>query len=67
MTGYKKWLASSKFQVATLCIALIYLQQTLYGLDPGSVADALVKIAVAYMGARVLEPIVLAAVRKNND
>jgi len=53
---------SSKFQIAVLCISLIYLQQELYNLDPNSVTDAIVKICIAYMGARIIEPIVEAAV-----
>ena len=58
VNGFNKWLGSTKFQIAVLCIALIYLQQVLYGLDPVVVADSLVKICVAYLGARILEPVV---------
>ena len=62
MKGFYKWLSSTKFQISVLSIGLIYLQQGLYGLDPDSVTDAIVKICIAYMGARIIEPIVEAAV-----
>lgn len=58
MNGFYKWVNSTKFQIAILSIGLIYLQQSLYGLSPEVVANCLVKIAIAYFGARVLEPIV---------
>lgn len=58
VNGFNKWLASSKLQVAVLCIVLIYLQQLLYGLSAEIVAGSLVKICIAYLGARILEPIV---------
>ena len=58
VNGFNKWLSSTKFQVAVLCIALIYLQQILFGLSPESVADSLVKICLAYLSARILEPVV---------
>ena len=56
--NYFKWLSSTKFQIAVMCIALIYLQQEFYGLNPGVATDALVKLAIAYFSARVLEPVV---------
>lgn len=55
--GFYKWLHSTKFQVAILCIGLIYLQQELYFLKAEIVTAALVKISIAYFGARILEPI----------
>lgn len=58
MSGFSKWMASSKLQIAVLCIALIYLQQFLFGLSAAIVADSLVKICIAYLGARILEPVV---------
>lgn len=58
MNGFYKWLHSTKFQVAILCIGLIYLQQELYSLKAEIVTGALVKISIAYFGARVLEPVV---------
>lgn len=58
VSGFNKWLASSKLQIAVLCIALIYLQQFVNGLSAEVVADSLVKICVAYLGARILEPVV---------
>ncbi len=56
--GFNKWLGSTKFQIAVLCIGLIYLQQPIYGLDPEVAAGSLVKICLAYLGARILEPVV---------
>ena len=58
VNGFNKWLGSTKFQIAVLCVFLIYLQQPLYGLDPVLAASSLVKICIAYLGARILEPIV---------
>lgn len=58
LTGFGKWLSSTKFQLAVLCIGLIYLQQELYGLDPEVAANSLVKIVLGYFGARIVEPIV---------
>lgn len=56
--GFIKWLGSTKFQIAVLCIGLIYLQQAFYGLSAEVVAGSLVKICIAYLGARILEPVV---------
>jgi len=56
--NYVKWLSSTKFQIAVMCIALIYLQQEFYGLSPEIVTDALLKITLAYFSTRVLEPVV---------
>jgi len=56
--AYLKWLSSTKFQIAVMCIALIYLQQEFYGLSPEIVTDALLKITLAYFSARVVEPVV---------
>jgi len=58
MSGFFKWLNSTKFQLAVLCISLVYLQQELYGLNPEVATDALVKIVLGYFGARIVEPIV---------
>ena len=58
VNGFNKWLGSTKFQISVLCIALIYLQQLLYGLSAEVVASSLVKICIAYLGARILEPVV---------
>ena len=57
-TGWQKFLTSSKFQVALLAIGFIYLAQILFGLSPETAATTIMKIAVGYFGARVLEPIV---------
>jgi len=56
--NYFKWLSSTKFQIAVLCIALIYLQQEFYGLSPEIVTDALLKITLAYFSARIVEPVI---------
>lgn len=56
--GFNKWLGSTKFQIAVLCIGLIYLQQSLYGLSAEIAASSIVKICIGYLGARILEPIV---------
>lgn len=56
--GFTKWLSSTKFQIAVLCIGLIYLQQPLYGLSAEITASSIVKICIGYLGARILEPIV---------
>ena len=64
LTGFGKWLSSTKFQLAILCIFLIYLQQELYTLSPEVATDALVKIVLGYFGARIIEPIVEFIVKK---
>jgi len=56
--NYFKWLSSTKFQIAVMCIALIYLQQEFYGLNPEIVTDALLKITLAYFSARIVEPVI---------
>ena len=56
--NYFKWLSSTKFQIAVMCIALIYLQQEFYGLNPEVATDALLKLALGYFSARILEPVV---------
>lgn len=58
MSGFRKWLSSTKFQITILVIGLVYLQQELYGLDAVTAANSIVKIGIAYLGARILEPIV---------
>ncbi len=58
LTGFGKWLSSTKFQIAILCIGLIYLQQEMYALNPEVATNALVKIVLGYFGARIVEPIV---------
>ena len=58
VNGFNKWLGSTKFQLSVLCVALIYLQQFVSGLSAEIVADSLVKICIAYLGARILEPVV---------
>jgi len=64
LTGFGKWLCSTKFQIAIIVIGLIYLQQELYGLSPEVVADSLVKLSLAYFGARIAEPFVEYVVKK---
>lgn len=57
LTAFKKLIISSKFQLAILSVGLIYIQQSLYGLSPEIAAESIVKIAVAYFAARLIEPI----------
>ena len=64
LTGFGKWLSSTKFQLAVLGIGLIYLQQELYGLTPEIATNALVKIILGYFGARIIEPVVEFIVKK---
>jgi len=68
--NYFKWLSSTKFQIAVLCIALIYLQQEFYGLNPEVATDALLKLALGYFSARILEPVVeflMGAINKRKE
>lgn len=57
-TGFQKWLYSTKFQICILAMGLIVMDLVVFGLDPKSFADSVVKISIGYFGARVLEPIV---------
>lgn len=66
MNGFLKWLSSTKFQICVLSIGLIYLQQELYGLNPEIVTDAIIKLALGYFSARILEPIVEFLIQKLN-
>jgi len=68
--NYVKWLSSTKFQIAVMCIVLIYLQQEFYGLSPEIVTDALLKITLAYFSARIVEPVVeflIGAINKRKE
>lgn len=58
MTVFKKFMISSKFQVAVLAIGLIYLSMEIFYADPAVAIKAIRDVAIAYFGARVLEPIV---------
>lgn len=66
MNGFTKWLSSTKFQIAVLSIGLIYLQQEWYGLSATVAADCIMKLAIAYFGARIIEPVVEFIVKKLN-
>lgn len=56
--GFKKFMISSKFQIAAVTIGLIYLSVNLLGATPDTVVGCIRDIAVAYFAARVLEPAV---------
>ena len=55
--GFDKWLASSKFQIALLFVAVCIFLVVVYRLAPDVAIKELTKVAAAYFGARVLEPI----------
>jgi len=58
MSGFYKWLSSTKFQVGVLSIGLIYLSMELFKANPSVAIEAIRDIAVCYFGARILEPVV---------
>lgn len=58
MTVFKKFIISSKFQVAILAIGLIYLSMEIFYADPAVAIKAIRDIAIAYFAARVAEPLV---------
>lgn len=62
MNGFKKWLNSTKFQVAVLGIIFLYLAPVFFEADPNLMAKYIRDIAIAYMGFRIGEPVVEAAV-----
>ena len=55
--GFEKWLASSKFQIALIVVAVAMFLVIVYRLAPDVAIKELTKVAAAYFGARVLEPI----------
>lgn len=57
-TGYAKWLASTKFQVFIIASTLIFISQEIFELPPEEASGDIATLGVAYMGARILEPIV---------
>lgn len=62
--GFSKWLISTKFQVTIITIGLIFAAQGLYKLNPATAGRLIRDIALAYLGARGLEPIVEYAVAR---
>ena len=56
--GFKKFMISSKFQIAAVTIGLVYLSVNLLGSTPDTAISCIRDIAVAYFAARVLEPAV---------
>lgn len=58
MNGFKKWLSSTKFQIAVLAIGLIYVAMKIFKADPEVAIPAIRDVSIAYFGARVIEPIV---------
>jgi len=57
-SGFKKFIISSKLQVAVLAIGLIYISMEIFDADPADAIGAIRDVAIAYFGARVAEPIV---------
>lgn len=58
MTGFLKWLNSTKFQIGVLAIILIYFSVEFFQADPDTANSLIRDIAIAYFGARVAEPVV---------
>lgn len=58
MNGFKKWLSSTKFQIAFIAIGLIYVAMEIFDADPADAIGAIRDVAIGYFGARVAEPIV---------
>jgi len=56
--GFKKWLSSTKFQVAFLAIGLIYISMEIFDADPADAIGAIRDVALGYFTARVVEPAV---------
>ena len=56
--GFKKWLSSTKFQIAVLAIGLIYASMAIFDSDPTYMNGYIRDVALGYFGARVAEPIV---------
>lgn len=56
--GFKKFMISSKFQIAAVTIGLVYLSVNLLGATPDIAIRCIRDVAVAYFAARVLEPAV---------
>lgn len=58
MNGFKKWLSSTKFQIAVLAIGLIYIAMEIFEADPAVAIGAIRDVSLGYFTARVVEPIV---------
>lgn len=55
---FVKWACSSKFQIAIIVLGFLALLVSRYKLAPDVAATESVKLAIAYFGARVAEPVV---------
>lgn len=55
--GFAKWLSSTKFQVFMLVFVLGIFLIVVYKLQPADALGKIRDVAIAYMGARVLEPV----------
>lgn len=64
MNGFKKWLSSTKFQIAVLAIGLVYVAMEIFEADPADALPLIRDVALGYFTARVAEPIVEMAVKK---
>ena len=63
-SGFRKWLSSTKFQIAVLAIGLIYTSMAIFDSDPTHMNGYIRDIALGYFGARVVEPLVEFATNK---
>jgi hypothetical protein len=64
MTGFFKWLNSTKFQIGILAIGLIFLSVKFFRADPNTANSLIRDIALGYFGARVAEPVVEWMIKK---
>ena len=58
MNWFEKLLFSSKLQIAIIVLGMIVFLVIRYKLNPEIAATESVKLAIAYFGARVAEPVV---------
>jgi len=64
LNGFNKWLQSSKFQIALIAIGLIYLSMEIFNANPDTALPLVRDVAIAYFGARVIEPVVEFVVKR---
>lgn len=64
MNGFKKWLSSTKFQIAVLAIGLIYLAMEIFEADPAVALPLIRDVSLGYFTARVVEPAVEFFIKK---
>lgn len=63
--GFAKWLSSTKFQVFMLVFVIAIFLIVVYRLSPADALGKIRDVAIAYMGARVLEPVAEFLTKKN--